>query len=274
MEQHPPGRIDSEALEELGMAQRKLDHLTQGVDRAAHAAEIVISDVGPALAVDRLVLGKKLDGGLGVDVDDALGHGGDDDQPHLLQREGRSVEHLADGLGHVGVHPLVAGGRHRVALGQRTAGERALQRIGRALQADVRLGRGEDDPRGGLGLRLAHLDEIGRADPGIGALQPVQPDDVDALVLAVGADRDRRGRALAHDLDDVAVANAELFHQRFGEAREAASAVAGRQARDLHLARLHAGHRVRLSHSCSFPARSSRIGNGGMPRGFISLLNI
>ena len=51
VEQHALGRIDAEALEQLGMAQRQLDHLAQRVDRVAHAAEVVIGDVGAALAV-------------------------------------------------------------------------------------------------------------------------------------------------------------------------------------------------------------------------------
>ena len=97
--------------------------------------------------------------------------------------------------------PVVGDG---IALDQRPAGEGALQRIGRALQPDVGLGRREHDARRRLGLGLAHLDEIARADAGIGALQAVEADDVDPLVLAIGADRARGGRALADDLDHVA----------------------------------------------------------------------
>ena len=195
------------------MAQRQLDHLAQRVDRVAHPAEVVIGDVGAALAVLGGIFGQQLDDRLGVDVDDALGRGRSDDQPQLLQREGRCVEHLPDVVRHVGVDPLVPGGRDGVALGQRPAGEGALQRIGRALQPDIGLGRREDDAGRRLGLRLADLDEVARADAGIGALQAVEPDDVDAFVLAVGADRAGRGRALADDLDHVAFVEPELLHQ-------------------------------------------------------------
>ena len=73
VEQHALGRIDAEPLEQLGMAQRKLDHLAQRVDRVAHSAEIVVGDVGAALAVPGRIFRKQLDRGLGVDVDDALG---------------------------------------------------------------------------------------------------------------------------------------------------------------------------------------------------------
>ena len=187
-----------------------------------------------------------------------LGAADDHHQPQLLQREGRRVEHLPDMVGHVGVDALVAGGRDGVAFDQRPAGEGALQRIGRALQADVGLGRREDDPRRGLGLGLADLDEIARADPGIGALQAVEADDVDPLVLAIGADGARRGRALADDLDHVAFGEAELVHQLVGQSREAAAAVGGRQARDLHLADCHAVDGVCFRHFAPRSAPSYR----------------
>ena len=126
-----------------------------------------------------------------------------------------------------------------------------FKRVGRALQPDVGLGRREHDAGRRLRLRLADLDEIARADPGVGALQAVEADDVDALVLAVGADRPRRGRALADDLDHVAFGEAQLVHQPVGKPGEAAPAVGGRKAGDLHLARCHAVDRVRVRHCCS-----------------------
>ena len=109
----------------------------------------------------------------------------------------------------------------------------------------------EDDAGRRLRFGLAHLDEIARADPGVGALQAVEADDVDAFVLAIGADRARRGRALADDLDDVAFGEAELVHQLVGQPGEAAAAVGGRQARDLDPARCHAVDRVGFRHVCS-----------------------
>ena len=51
VEQNALRRIDSEALEQLGMAERKLDHLAQGVDRVAHTPKVVVGDVRPALTV-------------------------------------------------------------------------------------------------------------------------------------------------------------------------------------------------------------------------------
>ena len=184
-----------------------------------------------------------------------LGVGRDDDQPQLLKREGRRVEHLPDVVGNVGVDALVPGRWRRVAFGQRPPGEGPLQRIGRALQPDIGLRRREHDASRGLGFGLADLDEIARPDAGIGALEAVEPDDVDALVLAIGADCARGRRSFADDLDHVAFVEAQRVHQAVGKPGEAAAAIRRRQARDLDLARFHAVDRVRVRHICSSPAR-------------------
>ena len=73
VQQHALGRIDAEPLEQLGMAQRQLDHFAQRVDRVAHPAEVVVGDVGAALAVLCRIFRQQVDDGLAVDVDDALG---------------------------------------------------------------------------------------------------------------------------------------------------------------------------------------------------------
>ena len=250
VEQHALGRIDAQALENLRVAQRQLDHLAQRVDGVLHSAEVVVGDVGAALAVLLGIFGKQLDLGLGVDVDDALGHRADDRQPHLLQREGRRAQHLAHFLGHVGVDPLVALGRDDVAFGQRTSGEAAPQRFGRSMQPQIVLCRGQHDPRRRLRLGLADLDKIARADAGIGALQAVEADDVDAFILAVRPERARRGRALADDLDDVAFLEAELLQQPLRQSGKAAAAFGRGHVGDLH-ARRRALKGVGVGHSCS-----------------------
>ena len=147
------------------MAQRKLDHLAQRVDRVAHAAEIVVGNVGAALSVAFLIFWQQLDLRGRVDVDDALGRRSDHHQPHFLQREGGRVEHLPDFFRHVGINPLVAGGGNDIALHDGPAGEAALQRGRRTLQPDIVLRRCEDNPRRRLRLRLLHLDIIAGADP-------------------------------------------------------------------------------------------------------------
>ena len=81
---------------------------------------------------------------------------------------------------------LLPGGRDDVALAERAAEEGALQRVGRALQPQVLLRGREDDARRGLRFGLAHLDEIARSDAGIGALEPVDAQDVEPLVLGIG----------------------------------------------------------------------------------------
>ena len=157
VEQHALGRIDAEALEQFGVAQRQLDHLAQRVDGVLHPAEVVIGDVGAALArlpstnseqhFDLTVLSSMWTIPRGT-VETTV-------EAHFLQREGGGIEQLPDMLGHVGVDPLMAGGGDDVALGERAAFEAALQRRSRALQADVVLCRCEDDAGGGLGHRLA-----------------------------------------------------------------------------------------------------------------------
>ena len=100
-----------------------------------------------------------------------------------------------------------------------------------------------------LGFGLAHLDEVARADLGIGALEAVEADDLEPLVLGIGADRARRRRALADELDDVALGEAELGHQRARQAGDAAAAVLGPHGRDLQAPwfAFFVGHGIALS---------------------------
>src|SRR5205814_485201 len=93
---------------------------------------------------------------------------------------------------------------------------------------------------------------------GIGALESVEADDIDILVLAIGTDCARRGRSFSDDFDHIAFAQAERVHEAVREACEAAAAVGGGQARDLNLARFHAVDGVGVRHICSSPASSCR----------------
>ncbi len=274
VQQHALGRVDPEALEQLGMAQRQLDHLAQLVDRVLHSAEIVVGDVGAALAVLGGMFRQQLDDGLGVDVDDALGNRRHHDQPKLLKRERRSVEHLPDVFRHVGVDTLVGVGGDDIVLGERAGREGPPERIRRTLQPDIGLGRSEHDARRRLRLGFADLDEIARADPSIGALETVEPDDVDAFVFAVRADGPGRGRALADDFDHIAFFEAQRVHRRVGQARKSAPAVGRREACDLDLARGRSVERVGICHSSSYPALSCRMRNGDAWRGFNPCVNI
>jgi hypothetical protein len=54
-----------------------------------------------------------------------------------------------------------------------------------------------------------HLRVVAYADAGVAALQAVQTDDVQPLILRIGRQRQRGRRPLARDLDDVALAHAE-----------------------------------------------------------------
>ena len=151
VEQHALGRIDAEALEQLGMAERQLDHLAQRVDRVAHAAEVVIGDVGAALrrrlavysgSSSTAVLASMWTMPLGV-VDTTTSRSSCSANAGAL-----SICRMWSGMS--ALIALVPGGRDGVAFDQRPAGEGALQRIGRALQPDVGLRRGKDDAGRGL----------------------------------------------------------------------------------------------------------------------------
>ena len=257
VEQDALGRIDAEPLEDLGIAQGQLDHLAQLIDGRAHAAEIVIGDVGAAGLLGLGIFGAKLDLGIGVDMDDALGRGRDDDEADLLQREGGRGQHLAQlGRDVAARHLLLAVGGDDVAGGERLHPEAALQRMGGAVQAQILLRRREDDALRGLGFGLADLDEIARADLGIGALQAVEADDLEPLILGIGADRARRRGALAGQLDHVALGEAQLGHHRARQAGDAAAAILGAHGRDLEAPRFafFVGHRL------SSPRRRAHIG--------------
>ena len=177
-------------------------------------------------------------------------------------------------VGHVGVDALVAGGRDGVAFDQRPAGEGALQRIGRALQPDVGLRRREDDARRGLRFGLAHLDEIARADAGIGALQAVEADDVDPLVLAIGTDRARRGRPLADDLDHVAFVRPSSSISLSGSRAKPRPLSAGGRLATWTLRDVTRSIVSVFRHRYSSPALSYRMRNGAQHARFISWLNI
>ncbi len=249
VEQHALGRLDAEPLEQFGIAQRQLDHLADLVDRVAQSAEIVIGDVGAARLLGLLIFGAQLDLGGLVDMDDALGRRRDDDETHLLQRISGAVEHLAQLRRQILLrHALLARRRDDIARGHRLHLEAALERAARSLEPQILLRGREHDALRRLALDLAHLDIVARADARIGALEPVEAQDIEPLVLGIGQHRARRRRALADDLDDVALEHAERLHRAAGQAREAVAAVVGSRIGDLQLGRACIGGQVEIGH--------------------------
>ncbi len=94
VKQYPLGRIDAEPLEQLGMAQRQLDHLADLVDRGAEPADVVVGDVGAARLLGLLIFGPQLDLGLLGDDDGSLGRGRHDDEADLLEAVGWRIHQL------------------------------------------------------------------------------------------------------------------------------------------------------------------------------------
>ena len=249
MEQHALGRIDAQPGEQLRIAQRQLDHLAKLADGVLHPADIVVIH-HRARVGHFLELGAQLHLGVLVDMDDALGGGRDDAQTDLRQRVGRLVEHPLHLRRHV-LHRLLPGGGDQIARQQRLPEEVALQRLGRPLQPHLACGRREDDAGGGARLACPDRDVLARAGLGIGALQPVEPDDVERLVLGIGGHRDRYRRALALDFDHVAFGDAELLEGAARHARDALPALLLPRRRDLQFHRALGHRRVCVRHAFS-----------------------
>ena len=275
VEQHALGRIDAEPLEQLGMAQRQLDHFAQRVDRVAHAAEIVVGDVGAALAVacavysgssSTAVLASMWTMPLGA-VETTTSRSSCSANAGALS----SCRMLSGMSALMRWWPVVA------TVSPSTSGRPAKVRFSASAEPCSRTFgcAGANTTRvAGFEFGLAHFDEIARADAGIGALEAVEANDVDALVFAIGADGARGGRALADDLDHVAFVEAQLVHQLVGQAGEAAAAVGGRQARDLHLARGSRDRSCLLQAFCLLARALIPVRNGGTAARFQLLINI
>jgi len=84
IEKHAIRRIDAEALEELGMAERKLHHLANLLDGVAESANVVIGDIGAPRFLRLLILRAQLDLGLRRDLDDASRDCREHDEADLL----------------------------------------------------------------------------------------------------------------------------------------------------------------------------------------------
>ncbi len=231
VEQHSLGRIDPQAGEQFGIAQRQLDHLAQLLDGVADPADVVV--VHHRAAIARLLeFRAQLDLGVLVDADDALGRGRHHRQANLGERVCRCVEHPAHFGRHV-LDGLLAGGGDHVARDQRFAEEIALQRLGRPLQPHLALCGREHHAGGGARFGAADGNVFARAGLGVAALQPVEPDDFERLVFLVRLDRDRGGGALAGDLDHVAFGDTERLERAARHAGDALAAFFLPRGRDL-----------------------------------------
>src|SRR5690606_2816776 len=92
VEQHALRRIDSEAVEQLGVLEREFDELANLLDGTAESAYVVIGDVGPPRLLRFGVFGQELDLGVRGDLDDSSGERGYDEESDLLERERRLLE--------------------------------------------------------------------------------------------------------------------------------------------------------------------------------------
>src|SRR3546814_18608749 len=78
--------------------------------------------------------------------------------------------------------------RSRIARDERTAEEAAFERVGRTLKPKIFLRGREHDAGRRTRLDAAEHHHVAGAGPGIGALQAVEPDNLQPLILGIGRD--------------------------------------------------------------------------------------
>ena len=80
---------------------------------------------------------------------------------------------------------------------------------------------------------LADLDVLARSAACVDALQPVEPDDLQCFVFGIGIERARRRRALADNLDHIALGQPKRCHGGARQPGKATAAVFGPGIGDL-----------------------------------------
>ncbi len=188
VEQHPFGRVDAQALEQLRVAQRQFDHLPDALELGLEAADVLVGH-------------RRLHGFRGPGLADHQGGGGVDQH----RPPGGQGFHLE-----IGGAAAEQGGPDAVPLQHRQAVQEAADIL------EVPLGRGngdggKDHPFAGAAGDLLHLDEIIYPGAGVFPADAVQLHPGPAPQFLVG----RHGLAdrgpLAHDLHDVTDGHLEFF---------------------------------------------------------------
>ena len=207
VEQHALGRVDAQALEDLGVAQGQLDHLADAPGLTAQAADILVGD-RPALTFCALLALLAL---LARDADDRRGS----DQG----RAGRAGLDDAEALGAGAeqVDPHAVAGDHWDAVEQ--LGE--VAGLGRHLAGPHAIGGGQHDRLRRLGAHPLDAHALIEADARVHAQDAVDLDQPLAALLGVGRHGPRHGGALAGDLNDVADTHAELVEVLWVKAHQA-----------------------------------------------------
>jgi hypothetical protein len=205
VEQDTLRRLDPEALEQLRVAHRELDHLADLLEFALEAADVLVGDVGDALGARTRVgvadlfgrLLADLDLGRVVDHDRSVGAGGGDLQRDRLPLSAHEAEpqRELDGL----------------ARGDGLAVQLAPdQRLDVAADADL-LGQGDRHALGGADVRGLDLRAVVDTDAGLLAQTAVDPDDTGVRVLWVAGPDPRDSGAVAPlDPDEVAGVETEF----------------------------------------------------------------
>src|SRR5919109_2920461 len=221
------------------MLQRQLDHLAHLAQRVTEPAEVIVRHRRGALFFLLDELRQQLDLRLLRDLHDPARNGGDHAQPDLLQPERRLLEeHAEQVVGHAARLHLVAlinRRRDDVAGDERPLEQGAAEHFARSDQAQVLLGGRELDPPRRLWLGLSHDDMIADADAGVAALETIEPDHVQPLVLRVRREGQRGSRPLARDLDYIALPQSEMLHRLAAQPRGPRTDILWLRARHLQL---------------------------------------
>ena len=188
VQQHALGRVNAQALEQLGVAQRQLDDLPDAVELGFEAADVLIGHRG-------------LTGFRDLGLADHQGGGGVDQH----RPPGGQGFHLE-----IGGAAAEQGGPDAVPLEHRQAVQQAADVLEIPFGGSDGDG-GQDHLFPGAAGDLAYADEVVDAGAGVFPADAVQLDaGAAALILVGGHDLADRG-PLAGDLDDVADGHLKFF---------------------------------------------------------------
>ncbi len=189
VEEHALRRSDREAVEQLGVLERKLDHLPDASELLLEAPDVLVGDPrrGDLGLADGLFLDR--DQRRRSDLDDPLRLGRDD---HERKRSAHQE------------HP---GNDEDVPPDERPAREglrdKALEPGTEVHPGAPRVDRGDRDRVGVRAVDALDLDAVADTDARIAPDHGLNADESLALVVGLGAAHDRRGRLAPPDLDHV-----------------------------------------------------------------------
>ena len=221
MEQHSFRSLDSQPLEELRVPERKLDHLTDLLNRVSETSDIIVGHLGHVALVGGRLVGYLDLGGVADHHRFAGRRERCDDQVDL-------VAHDVEGDG--------------VAFGDRPSVQDLFEVLLSSLEPELLSG-GECDLLRVLGGDLLHRHPLVEGDSRVATRGAVHPDYTEIGVLGGSPEDLRDGLLAAVYLDDVADSDREHIHQGGVESHDPPAGLARFQLGDLYrFVRCHVSH--------------------------------